>query len=207
MLNVRINCIHTCGRMLRARHKRMKRHKWVNLGRAKRRRGKWREQGFHHGRYLAEKMRKYGQKLLQKYQLLLGHVFAQEQKVIDRSVLSQKLSGHVALCLYFVNIWLIFPSSFLPTVCVMVCTPQINNQQHNYHHNSSLIHKLGARSHLPYEPNITSDSCSNSYFCRLLYVCLYVWGWFFGRAGQTTPSWTLDYDNQRGHWKQWLRTN
>lgn len=56
MLNVRINCIGTRGRMHRGTHKRMKRHEWVNIGRAERRRGKWSEQGFHRGRYLDEEM-------------------------------------------------------------------------------------------------------------------------------------------------------
>lgn len=66
MLNVRINCIHTRGRMHRGRHKRIKKHEWVNIGRAERRRGKWREQGFHRGKYLGEKMRQCGQKTAAK---------------------------------------------------------------------------------------------------------------------------------------------
>lgn len=40
----------------------MKRHEWVNVGRAERRRGKWRKEGFHRGRYLGEKMRERGEK-------------------------------------------------------------------------------------------------------------------------------------------------
>lgn len=73
MLNVRIGCIHIRGRMHRGRHKRMKRHEWVNVGRAERRRGKWRKEGFHRGRYLGEKTRERGGKKRNKYISRIGN--------------------------------------------------------------------------------------------------------------------------------------